>query len=641
MQKTLTLFTALLLILLSGCAPQPQRPDLPGSQNKLALASQAMEAAEYPRAIKLYSELAEESAPPQRYEYQYLAALAMFRAGLSQQASQSLEKMPSGALPLELLLKRQLLSAEIPLKRDPNLTLSLLLQPAVNDSLLQGHDELFARYHMLRARAFARLGNHLEAAREYILREFYLLEPPQVEANQLAIWQTLSVLTPQALEQQRIQPPPDALSGWMELVAISKDYSLSPSSVGQKIAEWKNRYINHPASELLLTTLLKRSQELSSRPANIALLLPLSGRYARAGAAIQDGILAAYYSDPQRSEITLRSYDIGDTDNQPEQVSHLYQQAVNEGAEFIIGPLDKDAVATLAVQPSLPVPTLALNYAQPAANDQLFQFSLAPEDEAREVADRAWQAGYTQAAVLVPNNPLGERLSVAFTVRWQELGGTVVSESRYHPNKPVKGKNIDFATPIKTLLNINDSERRERRIRQLLGERVEFSPRRRQDIDFVFLAATPNHARQIRPQMKFHHAGDLPLLATSHLYGGKRNRAQDRDMDGILFCDMPWTLNAPSSRQELKQQHADEFKPHGGQLQRLLAMGIDAYQLVPLLPVLESHPYERYRGESGQLRVAEGRRINRSLQWARFEHGVAKLQQETITDDETVWQNQP
>jgi outer membrane PBP1 activator LpoA protein len=191
------------------------------------------------------------------------------------------------------------------------------------------------------------------------------------------------------------------------------------------------------------------------------------------------------------------------------------------------------------------------------------------------------------------------------------------------------------------LLNINDSERRERRVRQLLRDSLEFIPRRRQDIDFVFLAASPRQARLIRPQMKFHHASDLPLLATSHLYDGKKNRAQDRDMDDILFCDMPWTLNAPSSRQELKQQYSEEFRPHAGQLQRLLAMGIDAYQLVPLLPVLESHPYERYRGETGNLRVTEGRRIGRRLQWARFERGIAKLQQETFTDEESSWQHQP
>jgi outer membrane PBP1 activator LpoA protein len=286
------------------------------------------------------------------------------------------------------------------------------------------------------------------------------------------------------------------------------------------------------------------------------------------------------------------------------------------------------------MQESLAVPTLGLNYALPAANDSLFQFSLAPEDEAREVAERAWLEGYAQAAILVPNNRLGERLNLAFTERWQELGGIVVSESHYLDDKN------DFATPIKDLLNISDSERRQRRVRQLLGDKVEFIPRRRQDIDFVFLAANPRQARLIRPQMKYHHAGDLPLLGTSHLYGGRKNRPQDRDMDDILFCDMPWTLNAPSAKQGLKQLNTTALKPHRGQLQRLLAMGIDAYQLVSLLPMLEAYPYERYQGETGTLRVAEGRRIGRRLQWAQFERGIAKLKKEAITDDETVWQNQ-
>ncbi len=634
MQKTLTLFTALLLLLLTGCVQEPIRPDTAKTMGKSALAAEAMRNEDYSQAIQLYSQLADANPPPLQYEYRYLSALAMFRAGLSQQASQTLDELPLGMLSLELLLQRQLLTAEIALKRDPDLTLSLLLQPAVSDSQLQERNDLFAQYHLLRARAFARLGNHLETAREYILREFYLTEPPQIDANQLAIWQALSLLTPEALQQLRIQPPPDILSGWMELVMMAKDYSLSPAAVSQKIAEWRARYLNHPASEQVFALLLERSQELASRPANIALLLPLSGRYARAGAAIQDGILAAYYNDPQRQQITLRSYDVADDSEQPEKLNRLYQQAVAEGAEFIIGPLDKTAVATLAAQAALPVPTLALNYAQPAANDRLYQFSLAPDDEAREVAEHAWLAGYTQAAILVPDNALGERLSLAFSERWQEMGGLLVSESRYQDDKN------DFATPIKTLLNITDSERRQRRVRQLLGEKVEFIPRRRQDIDFVFLAANPRQARLIRPQMKFHHASDLPLLATSHLYDGKQNRAQDRDMDTILFCDMPWTLNAPSAQQGLKSQNKAAFKPHQGQLQRLLAMGIDAYQLVPLLPVLESHPYERYRGETGTLRVAEGRRIGRRLQWARFEHGIAKLEKEAITDDETVWQNQ-
>lgn len=630
MQKTSILLTTVILLLLAGCGGEVVRPSDLTTQDKQTQASEAMDNEEYPRAIQLYTLLADETFPPERYEYRYQTALAMFHEGLALQASDTLNLLPVEELSLRLKLQHQLLAAEIPLKRDPDLTLSLLMNPAVSDTLLPEDNDLFAQYHLLRARAFARLGNHLETAREHILRGLYLTEQSHIEATQLSIWQALSMLTPSALEQLRTQPPPDVLSGWMELVGISKDYSLSPAVVSQKITEWSNRYLLHPAGEQVLTLLLERSQELSARPANIALLLPLSGRYAKAGAAIQDGILAAYYSDPQRPNITLRSYDVGE---QAEQINSVYQQAVNEGAEFIIGPLDKAAVATLAQQEELEVPTLALNYAQPSANDMLFQFSLAPEDEAREVAEHAWLEGYTQAAVLVPNNHLGERLNLAFTERWQELGGLVVSQSQFQNDKN------DFATAIKEMLNIHASERRYRRARQLVGDNVEYTPRRRQDIDFVFVAANPRQARLIRPQMKFHHASDLPLLATSHLYGGKKNSNQDRDMDTILFCDMPWTLNAPSTKQGLKRLNNSAFKPHKGPLQRLLAMGIDAYQLVPLLPILESYPYERYQGETGTLRISEGKRISRRLQWAQFKRGIAKLKKEAITEDAAVWKN--
>ena len=110
-------------------------------------------------------------------------------------------------------------------------------------------------------------------------------------------------------------------------------------------------------------------------------------------------------------------------------------------------------------------------------------------------------------------------------------------------------------------------------------------------------------------------------------------------MDDIEFCDMPWTLNADSPLKGLRTM--PELKAHRGQLQRLVAMGIDAYQMVSLVPMLESHPYERYRGETGSLHVGADHRILRQLLWARFERGQPKLLQERIMDDaQHEWQKQ-
>lgn len=623
------LLLLLLAALLFGCTPGPVRKAVTPEEQPSA-AAQAMENGDYYQALSLYGQLADSSQPPQAYEYRYLAARAMFLAGLPNQASEQLQLLPEQQLPLALRMKVQLLRAEIPLKRDPDMTLSILISPAVPENQLPDNMELYASYHQLRGRAFARLGNHLETAREYIMRELYLTDEQQIDANQLAIWQSLSLLSPQVLRQLRVQPPPDVLSGWMELVEISKDYSLSPREVQQRIMQWRQRYSGHPAGEQVLQMLLQRSRELAERPANIALLLPISGRFAPAASAIEDGLFAAYYQDPMRKDITLHIYDIGD---KPEQVDAAYQRAVDDGAEFVIGPLDKEAVARLAQREELPVPTLALNYAGPAKNSRLYQFSLAPEDEAREVANRAWEEGHTQAAVLLPKSSLGDRLSAAFSQRWQELGGTIVSESRYDASKN------DFSAPIKSLLNINDSEFREHRFNLLMAEHVNFIPRRRQDIDFVFLAAFPRQARLIRPQLKFHHAGDLPILATSHLYTGEVDRDADRDMDDITFCDMPWTLNAQSPQQALRSENAKVFDLHRGQLQRLIALGVDAYKLVPLLPMLESHPFEHYRGETGKLSVTPDGRIERQLLWAQFTRGIPRLQEERVMDSNGIWQN--
>jgi uncharacterized protein len=626
-QKKLLVF--LLVAALFGCAGGPTRKVYSPAE-KPAAAADALQSGDYQLAASLYSQLAASVPPPKGYEYGYLAAQAMFQAGLLNQASEQLQLLPETNLPLELRMKVQLLRAEIPLKREPDLSLAILNTPAVPENLLVDGGALYSQYHLLRAKAFARVGNHLETAREYIQHELYLSDEQQIKNVQMAIWQSLSLMTPQALRQLRVQPPPDALSGWMELVEISKDYNLTPSQVQKRIATWRSRYRGHPAGEPVLQMLIERSRELAQRPGSIGLLLPLTGRFSTAGKAIQEGLFAAYYQDPQHDSITLHIYDTGE---KPEQAEAAYEKAVDEGAEFIIGPLDKGATARLADRSSLPVPTMALNYAQRANSEHFYQFSLAPEDEAREVADRAWQEGHTHAALLLPQSSLGDRLAEAFKARWAELGGSIGSESRYD------GSNNDFSIPIKTLLNINDSEFRKRRVSRLISGKVEFTPRRRQDIDFIFLAAFPRQARLIRPQLKFYHAADLPILATSHLYQGEVNRNADRDMDGITFCDMPWTLDAPSSLQDFRRKNAKEFEKYRGELQRLVALGVDAYRLVPLLTMLESHPFEHYRGETGKLSVSKNGRIERQLLWAQFTRGIPRLQEERVVEVNGEWQN--
>ena len=613
-------------IMLYGCAAGPKQPPAPRT-DPLSQAVAAMQAGNYAQAHALYQHLAQNSSPPQSWQYRYHAAEALYHAGLYNQASQLLAEMPSSELPDELHMQHQLLQARIHLRRDPDLTLSLLLSPAVDESRLTNRPDLLAEYHQLRAGAFSRLDNPLQSAREWIMREMYLSDGTAIYENQQQIWQALTMMPLPALQQLRIQPPPDALSGWMELAELARNYHLHPDELQRLISQWRMRYTGHPATLSFLDGLILRSEKLSIRPAQIALLLPLSGNLASYGRAIQDGILAAWYDDPKRHDIRLRIVDVGEN---PAQIIVHYQRAVSAGADFIIGPLDKSAVEILGLQERLAVPTLALNHSMPPLNEQLYQFGLSPEDEAREVANRAWQAGYQHAGMLIPNSPLGERLANAFNSRWLELGGAVLVQQQYEPS------HNDFAGPIKALLNISDSELRYRRINNFSARRVEFTPRRRQDIDFIFLAAQARQARLIRPQLRFHHAGNVAVISTSHIYGGKIDRDGDRDMDGILFCDMPWTLQADTITQELRSKQASLLSEHGGQLQRFVAMGVDAYQLVPLLSMLKNNAHEYYPGETGRLSVDQQGRVSRSLEWARFLRGTPRLLHDEVREDAHV-----
>src|SRR5690606_7224034 len=142
---------------------------------------------------------------------------------------------------------------------------------------------------------------------------------------------------------------------------------------------------------------------------------------------------------------------------------------------------------------------------------QLFQFGLSAEDEAREVARRARADGLRRAVALVPSGEWGQRVTEAFRNSWQADGGTLIAVE--YIDQPVK-----LAQQIADLFQLRQSEARAKRLQSALGTSVAAQPARRQDIDFIFLAATPQQAQQIKPTLAFQYAGDVPVYATSNLY---------------------------------------------------------------------------------------------------------------------------
>ena len=262
------------------------------------------------------------------------------------------------------------------------------------------------------------------------------------------------------------------------------------------------------------------------------------------------------------------------------------------------------------------MPTLSLNYAEQTttATEKLFQFGLLPEDEARQAAEMAFLNGHRHTATLVPDGEWGQRLLIAFQQRFEELGGDIISSQTYTAG------GSDFKHPIQRMLNLDDSEARRNRLQQLMRSELKFTPYRRQDVDMIFMAATPRDARLLKPQFKFHYAGELPVYATSHVFSGDIDREADRDIDDLFYCDMPWVLTDNPLKQTL-----EKLWPGQKHFGRFFALGADAYNLIPYLSRLQANDWERFSGYTGNIYLDPQNRLHRELLWARFTKGIPRL----------------
>ena len=344
----------------------------------------------------------------------------------------------------------------------------------------------------------------------------------------------------------------------------------------------------------------------------IALLVPVSGRLAGFGAAIRDGFMAALY-ESRAQGLAVPTVRVYDTNGNPNFIE-TYRRAIADGARAVVGPLEKAQVAAL-YQQALPVPTLALNRIEqlktPPAN--LYQFGLAPEDEALSVAQHGQQAGYRRAMIVTPASDQNASELQAFIQQWQQQGGSISTTAVFSNPQ-------GLSQAVKTALNIPQSDMRRRDIEGLLGKKVEFAPHRRDDIDMILIMAKPQQARSIVPTLAFHYAGDVPTFALSRSYTGIPAPQIDDDIEGLYFTEMPWMLD---TQQPLRQQILANFAGSQSFL-RLYALGIDSFRILPNLRELETQPGTQINGQTGKLSLTAQRVVQRELSFAQIKNGIAR-----------------
>ncbi len=601
MQKRIVSLVAgcLLFTLFSGCGTTPSRP--------------TDDSAQVEARVERLLESARESESPQREQQVLEAARLLLILKQADQARQLLVTMDSRRLADPEFIRHTLLLSELAIADGGYfLAQRVLTNPRLENIWhnLDPADEITLRQR--RARIFSLLGDTTASVRERMQLTALLQDPEEEQRNQDLLWQSLLTLPLAQLQELAVREEDRQLRGWYALAAVSRIHQGNLERQLTQVDAWLENWPDHPASRQLPGDLQVLRELIENQPRHVALLLPQRGHLAAAAEAVRDGFFAAYYQAiAEESRIPqIRQYDSDGAD-----IIALYQQAVSEGAEIVIGPLDREQVNELSMMLSLPVPVLTLNYADASPVEQdgyLYQFGLAAEDEARQVARQAHLDGHSHAMILIPDQGWSERSAQAFTHLWQDLGGTTVNYSRFGGG--------DYSTVIGNALLIERSRARHQQLTRLLGTTLEFEPRRRQDVDMIFLLASPSEARQVKPTLAFHYAADLPVYSTSHIYSGVPDSVADRDLNGIRFTTMPWLFDSQSA----EKQAVDRHSRSGTIYSRLHALGVDSYRLYPRLQQLAQTEHARLYGATGTLRLLPDGRIEREQIWAEFRGGTAR-----------------
>ncbi|HIZ50557.1 MAG TPA: penicillin-binding protein activator [Candidatus Pseudomonas excrementavium] len=536
------------------------------------------------------------------------AAQTAFNRNQPDQVRSILAMIPQSDLPLDQQQRFSELQARSELALDqPAAALRALRHPSLQqlDSLTP---DAQIEIQLLRADTMAAAGEYLSAAQERIF--IHNLLPANAQQDNLAqIWNNLNQAPTDQLREASTAATGD-LAGWLELALIVRDHGNLDLQV-HAMQQWQDRHATHPAAVTPPEGISRLLELHAERPQHIGLLLPFEGGLAAAAEALRDGFLSAQYHAHSEglAQPRISLYDSGAYPN----LLQFYQQAQADGVQWVVGPLDRQQVASLAALPALPLPTLALNYADTTATPPpgLFQFGLAPEDEARSAALQAWQDGHRQMAILANHDDWSQRSARAFVDQWQELGGQLVGHELIDEPARISGQ-------IAGLLQVRESHQPNQEVTSGSEDGGAAQPTPRPDLDALFLAADPLQARQIKPTLVFQYAGDLPVYAASRAYRLSLNGEPNPDIDGIMIAEIPWLLTRSDP---LYQTVVDSWPTAAGPMGRLYAMGVDAQRIFSRLLLMQEQPETRIDGATGTLSLDSNGRILRVLPWGEMVDG--------------------
>ncbi|ARF51584.1 penicillin-binding protein activator [Pantoea stewartii] len=656
------LLAGLILAACSGQGPKSQSVDIQGpATNNSAYYLQQMQ----------------QSSDDSKTDWQLLAIRALLKEGKYPQADQAIGELPN-QLSSTQQQELRLLKAQSLIGQQKVADAQQLLSQVKTSELSQ--DQL-ARYYDLQI-ASAQGKTSLALLRAYIAQE-PLLKGDARQKNIDATWQALTQLSQQDMNALVINADENILQGWLDLLTAWHANAQDANMLKSAIKDWQTRYPDNPASKTLPTQLSQVQNFTKASTSTIALLLPLNGQAQMFASAIQKGfndakngvIPAAPQATPGSAQdpIAMNQQQPADanavvspsaapaattqtgtaqqpatTAQQPQQqqqpsaqpasnvqvkvydtssqpIAQVIQQAQQDGATLVVGPLLKNNVETVA-NSQTPLNVLALNEPEHIQNHpNMCYFALSPEDEARDAAHHIWDQGKREPLLLLPRNGLGDRVATAFAKEWQSLGGGTVLQQRFGSVSELKqginsGAGISMSgTPV---VIPSASQPQNVSVAGLTIPAPQTSAPAASEsgaVDAAYIVSTQDELQLIKPMisMRTGSRSNVALYASSRSAQAGAGPDFRLEMEGLQYSDIPLLSGANPG---LMQQAARSFN-NDYSLVRLYAMGMDTWTLANHFNQMRQVPGFSLDGNTGKLSATPDCVINRKLTWNQYRQG--------------------
>lgn len=350
------------------------------------------------------------------------------------------------------------------------------------------------------------------------------------DSNRLAIefqvWSTFKNLPQTTLQELQTSSEDNAdLQNWLRLVEATEQKPILQKQALRDLREF------YPTA-LYAEHLLPELQNKLKHPAtikNIAVLLPFSGDYANISLQIRNGLLKNHFAN--QSDLKIRFYDSSDLS----ELKQTYLTAIHQGAEWVIGPLRKEAIETLAELK--PENLLALNQ----INDpNIKQFNFKSESEATQITHKLQYHDFKRIGILTSTASSDTNLAQHIMYNWIQTEGNHAVLKTYPTQRP------NLRNALGSVINEPESEARKNNLKWLFKEKIHFAPRLRQDLDAIVLLGSTERLAVFKPQFKFFDL-NLPTYGSSKLTPAQlKQTPPNKDLSHLIFPTMTAALKETS-----------------------------------------------------------------------------------------------